>query len=145
MKKIKFFIISILLMTSLLTMASYSQKHVTVGIQVAFGRRSQGCQSSGICYIKIDIGIDKTMNGSSMTLDEEKGTLTITTSYQKLIENQPDKINDFKDKNSYNFIEDWVAPEEINKALQATKPIKIKAGTYPLYFKDGNYSIVVTL
>jgi hypothetical protein len=144
MKKIVFFIISSFIILSS-GIASNSLIGVGVSVDISFGRNYPNCNGRGLCHVKVDIDIDKSAGKSHMTLDEERGTLEISTPQKSLIDTQPEKLIDFQGKNSYNFMEDWVAPAELNKALKASKPIVIKAGTYPLKYKNGIYTIIVKL
>jgi hypothetical protein len=145
MKKYSFFIILFFIILSFSSTANNYVVGVSVGVEISFGRHYPTCDQRGICHIKVDVDVDKLTNGSYITFDESIGSLTINTTQKSLVENQPDKLKDFQGKTSYNFMEDWIAPDELNKALKSTKPIIIKAGTYPLNFKNGYYTIVVKL
>jgi len=120
---------------------------VEIGKKKINGQPVTGCPQFGFCRISIEnigAGTENMSKGTLQVSDDAK-SVTIGIQEADILRYQPDKINYFQKKTSVTFDEDFVFPEDINNAAKASKPLVIKAGTYPLSYKDGIYYITFTL
>jgi len=141
MKKTLF---SFLTVVALLLSSMQSYAFIMLPIHIHNGSAGEDCPGNGICYITL--GPSTTMMPANMTYDDATMTLTISFTAADLAIYQPDKIATFKGFSSYTFDVDWIAPDDVQKALGATSPIIISKGIpNPLNFDGLNYTIIVKL
>lgn len=95
-----------------------------------------------LCKISISANYPtEGMVGGNLGVNNDSKILTVGISEAEILRVQPDKIVYFKNKTSVIFEEDFIMPSEINVATKAYKPIVIRAGEYPITYKNGMYYI----
>lgn len=110
------------------------------------GRKNHDCKGLSICTAAVTTTgySDGYVNGT-LDVDEERGSMILSLIGNDLQNIQPDKMVYFQNKTEITFDEDFTFPVEFNTALQASKPLVIKKGTYDLSYKSGKYCIEIPL
>lgn len=118
---------------------------IVIKTTVSIGRKSRDCYGFGLCIIASSSSYaDGAINGS-IDVDEERGSMIISINESDIQKVQPDKMMYFSNKSTVIFAEDYALTEDLNRALQAKKPILIKKGTYHLSYSNGKFYIEIPL
>lgn len=131
-------------MAVLLTTTTFAA--IVINGAFSLGRKSKGCTGLGICTAVVTTTgyCDGSVNGT-LDVDQERGSMILSLNGNDIQNIQPDKLVFFSNKTELTFDEDFTFPVEFNTAVQATKPLVIKKGTYGLSYKSGKYCIEITL
>ena len=107
-----------------------------------------GCYLLGICRITFinshpgGLGMPyQDSKSDNILLSEELKSFEIQLSRDRLLESQPDKLEYLDGKSSVTFTQGYDIPVEVESALNASRDLMIRPGTYPLTFIDGIFTI----
>lgn len=118
---------------------------IVIKTTLTIGRKSQDCSGFGFCLIlRSSSYADGAINGS-IDVNEERGSMIISINASDIQKMQPDKMSYFNNKSTVIFTEDYALTEDLNRALQAQKPLLIKKGTYDLSYSNGKFYIEIPL
>lgn len=139
MKKIVIIIMVLLLGTSVFA-------GIFINGAFTLGRKSKSCEGFGICTAAVTTtGYSDGSVYGTLDVDQERGSMILSINANDIQNIQPDKLVFFSNKTELTFDEDFTFPVEFNTALQASKPLVIKKGTYDLSYKSGKYCIEIPL
>lgn len=126
-------------------LASASFAGIVINIGQYIGKKPYpDCPGLGLCKITVSANYPtEGMVNGNLGVNNESSNLTIGIPEAEILKSQPDKIVFFKNKTSVFFEEGFTMPTEINTATKAYKAIVIKAGEYPLTYKNGIYYIEI--
>jgi hypothetical protein len=112
-------------------------RKIIIRIEIEFGGTEPQCPGKGLCTWSFDItrGIIGTVN-----YDGNGNTLSLSFSRKDVETYQPDKLQ-YLDGETFELPKNFVLNEEQNRRLGATKPVVLKAGSYPLTFENGIYTV----
>ncbi|MBK6963158.1 MAG: hypothetical protein IPH20_04265 [Bacteroidales bacterium] len=118
---------------------------IVIKTTVSIGRKSRDCYGFGFCIITSSSSYaDGAINGT-IDVNEERGSMIISINESDIQKVQPDKMMYFSNKSTVIFAEDYALTEDLNRALQAKKPILIKKGSYDLSYSNGKFFIEIPL
>ncbi|MHC1774919.1 MAG: hypothetical protein AB9834_05835 [Lentimicrobium sp.] len=118
---------------------------IVIKTTLTIGRKSQDCYGFGFCLITSSSSYtDGAINGA-IDVNEERGSMIISINESDIQKMQPDKMSYFNNKSTVIFAEDYALTEDLNRALQAKKPLLIKKGTYDLSYSNGKFYIEIPL
>lgn len=118
---------------------------IVIKTTVSIGRKSRDCYGFGLCIIASSSSYAEGAINGSIDVDEERGSMIISINESDIQKVQPDKMMYFSNKSTVIFAEDYALTEDLNRALQAKKPILIKKGTYDLSYSNGKFIIEIPL
>ncbi|NTW26384.1 MAG: hypothetical protein HGA37_16915 [Lentimicrobium sp.] len=118
---------------------------IVIKTTITIGRKSNDCQGFGLCSISSSSSYTEGAVNSTFDVNEERGSMIICIYESDIQKVQPDKMLYFKNKGSVIFAEDISMTEEINRAIQASKPVLIKKGEYELTYRNGKFYIEIPL
>ena len=118
-------------------------------IRINLHSRSSNCESGfGFCRFSIGIGKEDSPSGGSGDLKAQaylnssnQLVLQIAESDLQLYDGGK-SMQYFKDKNSITLKEDYEVGPDVSRALGATKPLVIHAGTYRVNYENGVYTMI---
>lgn len=139
MKKIVFISMAVLLGSS--TLAG-----IVINGIFTVGRKSQNCNGLGVCSATLTTkGYTESSVNGTLDVDQAGGSMILSLNGNDLQNLQPEKLVFFSNRTELTFDEDFIFPVEFNTAVQASKPLIIKKGTYSLSYKNGKYCIEIPL
>lgn len=140
MKRAIFMVFMALILTAAPALAGF-----LIQTTIIIGRKNHDCRGFGFCLIESSPSYtDGAINGS-IELYEERGSMIISINESDIQKMQPDKMIYFNNKSTVVFAEDYAMTEDLNRALQAKKPLLIKEGTYDLSYSNGKFFIEIPL
>lgn len=135
-------IILLTLISFLLASTSFAGIVITAKLEI--GKKSQpNCPGFGFCSFTISVSYEEGSVNGNLGVDNQTGIMTVGISEADILKVQPDKIIYFKGKNSVTFTEGFTMSAEIKNATKASRNLEIKAGEYPLTYKNGMYYIEI--
>lgn len=104
------------------------------------------CLFLGLCRIIFlgagPMGTNMTDSPSdNIIISDDLKSFEIQLSKERLVNSQPDKLEYFEGKSTVTFTQGYEFPSEIRSALNASKDLMVRPGTYPLTFVDGIFTI----
>lgn len=118
---------------------------IVIKTTITIGRKSNDCQGFGLCSISSSSSYTEGAVNGTFEVNEERGSMIICIYESDIQKVQPDKMQYFKNKSTVIFAEEIPMTEEINSAIQATNPVRIKKGEYDLSYKNGKFYIEIPL
>lgn len=118
---------------------------IVIKTTITIGRKSNDCLGFGLCSISSSSSYTEGAVNGTFEVDEERGSMIICIYESDIQKVQPDKMMYFKNKSTVIFAEEIPMTEEINSAIQATNPVRIKKGEYDLSYRNGKFYIEIPL
>jgi hypothetical protein len=113
----------------------------SVHIEITIGRRSKDCRGYSLCSARtVEDAVNAPLIGYQ-NMDGNLLTLEIPADYIKTT--QPEKLNYFTNQSQFVMEESYTLPTEVSAKLGSKQSLTIKAGSYPMTFKNNVYTIVI--
>lgn len=135
----------ILTLLVFLCTANVFAEGVVIKTTISLGRKSQNCDGFGICTMQVVTDSQPGEINGTITLNEAEDVMIICINTSDLTNIAPDKVAYFTNKTSVEFAEDFTLPATAKTALNTTKSLVIKKGSYTLTQNNGIYSIEISL
>ena len=109
-------------------------------VEIEYGRWSKGCRGFGVCKIII---VEDAVNSPVLEYQNKvNGSLTLEIPVDYLKSERPDKLSYFTNQSQFVMEESYTIPADVSAKLGSKQTLTIKAGTYPMTFKNNVYTIV---